>query len=65
MFPFLNRAITLRVEFPALDNLVLYLREREQWKVDAITAQVRKMNDTLKQSTAGLHQVVTKAGESQ
>lgn len=53
-----SRTITFRIDFPALDNLVAYLREngtlQTQQQIDAITDQVRQVTAQLKQSATRL-----------
>lgn len=51
--------VKVSVAFPALDNLVAYLRENEQPKIDAITAQVGSLTKALKTSGDGLSQAIT------
>lgn len=58
-----NRTFILRVDFPALDNLVAFLRENQQAEVDAITAQVGALTTRLKVSSEGLSQAVTTEGK--
>lgn len=48
------RTITVTIEFPALDNLVSYLRENEQARIDAATAQVKKLTAVLEKSQTEL-----------
>lgn len=54
-----NLQVSIRVDFPALDNLVAYLREQllQQKEIDAITAR-------LNQSTQGLHDSSTALQEA-
>ncbi len=52
--------IVIRVDFPALDNLVTYLRETEQSAVDATAASVGQLTARLKTSADGLQGAVTK-----
>ena len=46
--------IIVRVDFPALDNLVAYLQTRQQAKIDALAAQVQQLTATLQQSGSAL-----------
>ena len=54
----LGRTFSIRIDFPALDNYVAYLRESEQQQVDATTAQLRQITQALKQSGVRLNQSV-------
>ena len=52
-------SMTIRVEFPALDDLVAFLRERsggttQQAEIDRLTTQVDQLTGRLNQSTEGL-----------
>lgn len=58
MFPFLNRTLTVRIEFPALDRLVTLIETRQQEQVDALTAKIAQATEALKTSTSGLDQAV-------
>ena len=57
-----NRTITVKVEFPALDALVEYLKQRDnqQAEIDRLSSQVAQATGALKQSTASLSEAVTK-----
>jgi hypothetical protein len=50
--------VIVRVDFPALDNLVVYLKEREQGKIDALTAEVQELTGRLQQSSTTLEGAV-------
>ena len=49
-----NRSIEIRIDFPALDDFVAYLRERQQTQVDVIAAAVSAATARLKQSQTAL-----------
>lgn len=55
----MNRNLVFRIEFPALDNLVAFLREDQQRQIDAITALVGAATKRLKQSSDKLQQAVS------
>lgn len=55
----MNRNLVFRIEFPALDNLVAFLREDQQRQIDAITALVGAATKRLKQSSDRLQQAVS------
>lgn len=52
------RNIVIRIDFPALDNLVTYLKDNAQEKIDAITAQLNSQIQGLQQHRAGLDQAI-------
>lgn len=54
-----NGSFTIRVDFPALDNLVNFLREDQQKQVDAVTARVRTLTARLKASGDSLSKAVS------
>jgi hypothetical protein len=47
-------SIVFRVDFPALDNLVLYLQNQQQAKIDAMAAAVKDLTAQLQKSGASL-----------
>ena len=52
--------VTIKVEFPALDHLVVYLETRgeDQKQIDALAATVREWTAKLHQSSTGLGNAV-------
>ncbi len=56
----MNRIILVRVEIPALDSLIAYLREQSanQAKIDTLAAQVESLTAHLKQSSGHLNDAV-------
>lgn len=52
----LTDKIIVRIDFPALADLVSYLRDSQQIKLDALTEEVGKLTQRLKQSSDGLNQ---------
>lgn len=54
-----NGSFTIRVDFPALDNLVNFLREDQQKQVDAVTARVGTLTARLKTSSDSLSKAVS------
>lgn len=48
------RVITVHIDFPALDNFVAFLRTNEQSQVDAVTAQIVQVTQSLKKSSSAL-----------
>lgn len=52
--------VNVHVEFPALEELVRYLKGRDvqQNQIDALSAQVHQMAEALNQSTTGLQAAV-------
>lgn len=55
-----NTTIDVRIDFPALDSLVAYLKEREatQAQVDAMAAKVTELTNRLQSSGTGLDETV-------
>lgn len=49
-----NATLNIRIDFPALSDLVTFLREQNQGKVDALTAQVSDLAARLKTSSSAL-----------
>jgi len=47
---FSRTPVVVRIDFPALDNFVAFMREDEQQQVDAMTAEVRGLTTQLKTS---------------
>jgi len=56
-----NRAITVHVDFPALTDLVAWLRGSEQAEIDRLTQQIQEVTDQLKQSASFLKTAVDSA----
>jgi len=52
--------VTIRVEFPALDRLVQYLKDRDaqQPAIDAMTVKVAELTERLSQTSTGLESAV-------
>lgn len=49
-----NATLSIRIDFPALSDLVTFLREQNQGKIDALTAQVSDLAERLKTSSSAL-----------
>ena len=56
MFNLTKGAIVIRVDFPALDNLVALLRDNQQAEIDATTATIKGLTQRLKTSSDKLKQ---------
>lgn len=54
------RSFSIRLDIPALDNLISYLREKDdqQRHIDELAAKVTELTVALKASTAGLQSSV-------
>lgn len=46
--------VTVTIDFPALADLVAYLRSQQQSQVDALTAKVTELTTSLTKATSGL-----------
>jgi hypothetical protein len=60
-FPRIQISVTpIEIQFPALDNLVNYMRENRntQEAIDGLTAQVRQLTQGLNQSTTNLEKTI-------
>ena len=55
--------VNVRVDFPALSDLVAFLRENTQQKIDALTTTVEHLTEQLKQSSMGLQGSIEKEKE--
>lgn len=58
MFSRTTTPVVIRIEFPALDNFVAFLRDNEQRKIDAMTAEIRGSVTQLKSSGDALQQAI-------
>ena len=47
------------ITFPALDNLVSFLRENQQQQIDAMATTLAGLNERLKKSNADLRKAIT------
>ncbi len=56
----LRNPIVIRIEFPALDNLVTYLNSNQQKQLDALAAQLIELKNQLKQSGSTLEDAIEK-----
>ena len=50
--------IAISIDFPALDNLVAWLRENEQQQIDALTEQLGGIAPQLKASADALRKAI-------
>ncbi len=54
-----HRTLRVTVDFPALDNLVAFLRENQQQQIDQLVTQVGALTQKLKQSGDKLSEAIT------
>lgn len=55
-----TQTLVIRVDFQALTDLVAFLRDNQQQKVDAITAFVGSTTDRLKKANDNLQDAIVK-----
>ncbi len=55
-----DHTLVIRIDFPALTDLVNYLISGQQQKIDALTATVSTLTQKLEQSSTALGAEVTK-----
>ena len=55
-----QKTLTIHVDFPALDNLVAFLRDNQQSKIDATTAAIEQLTTRLGKSGVALENEITK-----